>query len=377
MRIVLVTHFFPAHGGGVENVAAQIARHMIAQGHQVVWCASHIDPSPSISGLRAVPMRSVQLVERWTGLPYPLWSLDALRLLNQEVKAADAVHVHDCIYMGSLAAAWFARRHHKPWVVTQHIGHRPLPVGLQAILTLAYRLGARWVLDPARGVGFISPAVKRFFEHFSGTSGQFHYVPNGVDTDVFRPASVSQAAARRQLGLSVDRPLMLFVGRFVAVKRLYLVREMARLRPEWQWCVIGEGSEQPDTWGLANVQVLSHMSQDRLAAFYRAADLLVLPSAHEGFPLVVQEAMACGLPACITENVAAGAHIPAALWLQLPECPPDTARQGVEAIGTWLARSATAHEMQRADCVAYAQATWQWTEATRLYLAWLQDGGYA
>ena len=371
MRILLVTHFYPSHGGGVENVAAQLARCMVAQGHEIVWCASDADAPPTLPGVHTVPMRSFQVVERLVGFPYPLWSPSALAQLAHWLRQADAVHVHDSIYVGSLFAAWMARRREMPWIVTQHIGHKPMPLVLRQVLSLAYRVGTRVVLRGARGVACISPAVRRYFLADAGPLGRLHYVPNGVDTEIFRPSLKGLHAARRALGFAADRPLMLFVGRFVSVKRLAIVRKMAVLRPDWQWCVIGQGPDEPLVHGLPNVQVLHPLPQRSLAAYYAAADLLVLPSASEGFPLVVQEAMACGLPACITAHVAAGSEMPAALWLELPERTQDIALAGVQVIDRWWTDAADSRQAQRDACAAYARLNWRWDRAAQVHLQWL------
>lgn len=376
MRIVLVTHFYPAHGGGVEQVAARLAERMAALGVEVVWFASDTDAPPPLAGVRCEPMRTCNAVERLSGFPYPLWSPASLARLARSVRAADGVHVHDCIYAGSLAAAWLARRHRKRLVVTQHIGVVPLPRPLRPLLALANRLGARVVLRRAAGVGFISPVVRQYFEGLVNAATAFHYVPNGVDGDIFHPAQPDAPERRAQQGLDPARPLLLFVGRFVPKKRLPIVREMAVLRPQWQWCVIGHGPEQPQQWGLANVRVLPAMGQPQLAEWYRAADLLVLPSEGEGFPLVVQEAMACGLPACVTAAVAAGATLPDDLWLELPDAGQgtvETARRGVACIERWLA-DREARARQRAAVAAYAAENWRWDVAARAHLRWLQEG---
>lgn len=371
MRIALVTHFYPAHGGGVEKVAAQLAAHMAADGAEVVWCASDTDPSPDLPGVRCEPMATFNGIERLTGFPYPLWSPRSLARLAACVRAADAVHVHDCIYAGSLLAAWLARRHRKRLVVTQHIGVVPLPSLLRPVLGCANRIGARTVLRPAHGVGFISPAVRSYFETLGGPSGRFHYVANGVDGEVFGPVDGDVRERRAALGVDPERPLMLFVGRFVPKKRLPLVRAMAQLRPDWQWCVIGNGPERPQDWDLPNVRVLPPMDQQRLAAYYRAADLLVLPSEGEGFPLVVQEAMACGLPACITADVAAGSEMPTGLWLELPQGQGETARGGVSAIDAWLRRPEAQRLALREQCARHAATHWQWEAAVQAHLKWM------
>jgi glycosyltransferase involved in cell wall biosynthesis len=371
-RIVLVTHFYPAHGGGVENVAAQLATRMAAEGAEVVWCASDTDAPPVIPGVRCEPMTTLNTIERISGFPYPLWGPASVRRLANCVRSADAVHVHDCIYAGSLLAAWLARRGGKRLVVTQHIGPVPLPPLLRPLLAAANRLGARFVLRAADGVAFISPAVRQYFESLCGPSPRFHYVANGVDTQTFHPEQGDPRERRAALGFDPARPLLLFVGRFVAKKRLPIVRAMAALRPDWQWCVIGQGPEQPGAWGLANVRVLPPMQQRELATYYRAADLLVLPSSGEGFPLVVQEAMACGLPGCITADVAGGASMPAGVWLELPESAVDDSSDGVAAIDAWLASAPGLRQAQAARCAQYAAQTWRWDAAARAHARWMR-----
>lgn len=375
MHIVLVTHYYPAHGGGVEQVAAQLAARMAADGANVIWCASDTDPPPMLPGVHCEPMGSFNGVERFSGFPYPLWSPASMLRLSRLVRFADAVHVHDCIYAGSLIAAWLARRHGKRLVVTQHIGLVPLPQLLRPVMALANRVGARWVLRRAAGVAFISPAVRRYFETQAGPSPRFHDVANGVDDAVFYPGQATPAQNRATLGFDPARPLLVFVGRFVAKKRLPLVRQMAALRPAWQWCVIGHGPEQPQAWGLPNVRILPPMPQNELATYYRAADLLVLPSEGEGFPLVVQEAMACGVPACITADVAAGGSMPGALWLELPQAAGETASRGAAAIDGWLAVPESQRMAQRAACARHAAQTWRWEAAAQAHVSWMREPG--
>jgi glycosyltransferase involved in cell wall biosynthesis len=368
MRLVLVTHFFPSHGGGIELVAAQIARRLAAEGHSVVWCASDVDPVPEIPGVESRPMRSLNLVERISGFPYPLWSPAALRQLAREIRAADAVHVHDAIYAGSLVAAWLARRADRRLVVTQHIATVPLPTLLRPVFSFANRAAAAAVLARADSVAFISPEVRRHFEGVIGERSGFGYVPNGVDAAVFHPPAGDRESLKETLGFDPRRPLLLFVGRFVAKKRLSFVRALAVRRADWQWCVVGQGPENPAAWALPNVAVPGPMSPQRLATLYQAADLLVLPSVGEGFPLVVQEAMACGLVPCIRAEVAAGAGLPDRLSVRLPpdgtpaveEC--DLAERAIEQA---LERPPLELTLWRDEIASHARSHWSWDASAR------------
>lgn len=375
MRVLVVTHYYPAHGGGVEKVAEQIARRVAGDAADLTWCASDTDGPPYLPGVRCVPMRTINGIERLTGFPYPLWTTGALRRLAQEVARAEAVHIHDGIYFGSLVATALARRYDKRLVVTQHIAEVPLRRPLNWILAAANRLAAHFVLARADAVAFVSPAVRSHFESLVGPRPTFHYVPNGVDTETFHPTAVAPEALRAQLGFDPHRPLMLFVGRFVPKKRLHIVREIAAQHPDWQWCVIGQGPEDPVSWGLPNVAVRAPMPQAELADFYRAADLLVLPSEGEGFPLVVQEAMACGLPACVSTAVAAGSTIPRDLILTFRDDPASPASSCLNVVGQWLLLSVGEKRIVRVACASYATRAWHWSESAGRHAGWLRTGG--
>lgn len=369
MKVALVTHFYPAHGGGIELVAQQLARRLAANhACEIVWCASDTDLPPDLPGIQAQPMRTWNAIERLTGMPYPLWSLGALRRLAHAIRDADAVHVHDCVYQGSLVAATLARWYDKRLVVTQHIGQVPIrnPL-LRFALAVANRVGGWLVLRRAQAVVFISPVVKAYFEGLLGSRPEFAFVPNGVDTTVFSPGELPQDELRGRLGLDPARPLLLFVGRFVPKKRLPVVRALAVARPDWQWCVVGKGPEEPRSWRLANVEVREQIDHAALADYYRAADLLVLPSEGEGFPLVVQEAMACGLPVCCSREVASAGALSDQVWAEI------TTTNGNAALEKSLASIQSILSLVIETGVATRQACrdqalrWSWERSAKTY----------
>jgi glycosyltransferase involved in cell wall biosynthesis len=364
MRIVLVTHYFPAHRGGVELVAAQIAQRLArGYGAEVEWHASDCDAPPEIQGLRAVPAASCNLIERRLGFPYPLWSPAALARLARAVRTADAVHVHDCLYLPNLVACAAARLARRPVLVTQHVGMVPYrnPL-LRALLFVAYRVLGRLVLGGATRVAFVSDAVRRYFAGFVRFNAPPELIANGVDHAVFHPAGESRREQlRAELGAGRDTPLLIFVGRFVEKKGLPLLRELAARLPQARWVFAGWGPFDPEGWKLANVRVVRGRTGSELAALYQAADLLVLPSVGEGFPLVVQEAMACGTPALVSDATAAGA--PEARPLLFDE-PPGTAR--------WLARlqaliASPELAARRPRVAAFAREHWSWERCAACY----------
>jgi len=356
MRIALVTHYFPAHRGGVELVAAEIARRLARDyGAEIEWHASDCDVSPQVPGVRAVPGASCNLVERRLGIPYPLWSPAALWRLARAVRAADAVHLHDCLYLPNLVACAAARLAGRPVVVTQHVGMIPYRSRiLRALLAAAYRLLGRTVLGSATQVVFVSDAVRLFFQSFITFKAPPALIANGVDTAVFHPAETGKAR------------YLLFVGRFVEKKGLALLRDLAERLPDVQWVFAGWGPLDPEAWGLPNVRVVRGLAQRELAPLYQAADLLVLPSVGEGFPLVVQEAMACGTPALVSDETAAGA--PDAHGLLMHE--PLVMERWVARLQALLAAPAELAAL-RPRVAAFAREHWSWERSAARYASLL------
>ena len=374
MRLTLVTHYFPAHRGGVELVAAEIARRLAAgHGADVSWHASDCDPPPSFPGVTCFPARSWNGIERRAGVPYPLWSFGSLRRVARAARSAQVVHVHDCLYLPNLVAYAAARWAGRPVLVTQHVGIVPYrnPL-LRAALFFAYRVFARVVLSGAHRVVFVSDTVRRYFAQFISFRAAPPLVPNGVDTAVFQPVDEARRAAlRAAAGVKPGAALLLFVGRFVEKKGLLLLREIAARVPEATWVFAGWGPIDPEAWRLPNVTVARGRSGAELAPLYQAADLLVLPSTGEGFPLVVQESMACGTPALIGVDTAAG--LPDAAKVLLSE-----EVDGADAAARWERRVrglVGSRELAalRAAVADYAAENWSWEQCAARYAAMLGE----
>lgn len=133
-------------------------------------------------------------------------------------------------------------------------------------------------------------------------------VPSGVDHAFFSPGD--RAGARAALGLD-DRPTLLFVGRIQPLKGLTVaVEALARLADRRARLVVlggPSGAEGPaelarvrslvTDLGLTDrVRFVDPQPHHLLSSWYRAADVVVVPSRSESFGLVALEAAACGVP---------------------------------------------------------------------------------
>jgi D-inositol-3-phosphate glycosyltransferase len=131
-------------------------------------------------------------------------------------------------------------------------------------------------------------------------------VPCGVDTEEFRP--LDKAEVRRQLGLPMQQPIVLFVGRIEPLKGIdVLLRAVSNIDGRFRVLVIGgDGKDLARKAELATlaaelgiadkVTFFDAVPHAELPLYYNAADICVVPSYYESFGLVAVEAMACGVP---------------------------------------------------------------------------------
>ncbi|HEV2432134.1 MAG TPA: glycosyltransferase family 4 protein, partial [Burkholderiales bacterium] len=334
-RVTLVTHYFPRHRGGVESVAWEIASRLArSESADITWHASATDEAPSAEPhLRYVPAPAWNVAERRLGLPFPVWSPAALVKLTRAVRACDVVHLHDFLYLPNLVAWAAARLCGRPVIITQHVGpiryRNPL---LRFMVAVANRALGKLVLGSAAQAFFVSHSVLEYFRGFVRFRNPPQPLPNGVDAKLFAFADEHhRRALRAGLGVSGDTPLLLFGGRFVEKKGLPMLRAIAERLPGARWVFVGWGPQDPELWRLPQVSVQGNLARDELVPLYQAADLLVLPSFGEGFPLVVQEAMACGTPALVSDETAGGCP-------ELADILAHEPLAGADAIARWTTR---------------------------------------
>lgn len=122
----------------------------------------------------------------------------------------------------------------------------------------------------------------------------------------------ARSAARARWGMSADARIVLFVGRLEASKGLQelLSAFTCVVAEEKDLClaIAGDGSLRARVEAIAakpdcHITYLGRLSGDDVLRSYLAADLLVLPSLFEPWGLVINEAMACGLPVIVSDRV--------------------------------------------------------------------------
>jgi glycosyltransferase involved in cell wall biosynthesis len=330
MRVLLVSHHAPPHIGGVENLVLAEAEAFVEAGHEVAWITSDGGGAGRVlgdrQGLRIVRVPACHWPERATGIAYPLFSPSLLFHLWREIGRADLVHVHGLVFPGSPFGALFARLRRVTCLCTDHGGvlryeSRLATWSLRLLIETVGRFTARC----SHKLIAYNQDLERLLARLSGSAAKVQFLANPVDRGMFQPPdAAARAAARRELGWD-DRPRVLCVSRLLAHKGLDIL--LAARDPSFEVVFCGPGEPVVrDRLRAGGAECLEARPPAGILSLYHAADAFALPSHNEGFPVVVQEALACGLPV-VTSDLPAYAPYRGTPGLHLCEPTPAVVRQ--------------------------------------------------
>jgi len=304
VRIGLFTNNYLPFCGGVTISVETLRCGLEARGHEV-WVFA-----PRFPGVVDDPARVVRVPSVPAGT-YPEFALAIPwgRGVARQARALalDVFHAHHPFLLGP-AARRFARRAGRPLVFTYHTRYEKyahyVPVTRTLVEAAALGLSTRFA---ARADAVLAPSgLVRDQLRARGVTAPVAVVPTGVDLTRFRPGD--RLAARRELGLGADDPLLLYVGRLdreKSVDRVLLAFErIAGTLPSARLWLVGQGKESEALQRLAarspagaRIYFAGVREHARLAAWYQAADCFLFASETETQGLVLAEAAACGLPA--------------------------------------------------------------------------------
>ena len=360
-KLLVVSPYYCGHGGGVEIVAGQLVERLARKGWSIVWMATAGSPPPANAIWKMQAVEANNYIEEKTGVPFPWWGWKAIKKLWQETRAANVLMVHESLYIPSMLAVLVALLNRRPILLVQHVASIPYKnFWLRALVWSGNMSWTRFIHCASDKIVYISGRVLDYFDE-NNIDGKISLIPNGVDNRVFFFKDSS--------GLKIEetRPKILFVGRFVEKKGMDIVEGLAKIRSDLDFFLAGSGPIRPERWGLNNVSVLGHLNTATLAEQYRKANLLILPSAGEGFPLVVQEAMATGLAPLVSDETACA----------LPNIEKHVYHASVDRSSSCLLENWSAlidHALDSEKCgrrsslrADFAQSQWSWTRCVDLY----------
>lgn len=219
------------------------------------------------SGVNFIPGRFTNILKNYDIIHFHEFEL-SFPFFSFFTKKPKIIHLHGIDYD-------FLRKHHISRFLLKHLAH--LYIG-------------------------ISKQMKKELVTLGIPESKTTYLPNGIDTNLFRP------------GRQKEDNLLLFVGRIspgkglhILIKSLHYLKEPVRLviigPPDWNvnyyrnllWMI-----ERENEKGKHEIKYFGAMEQTELVKWYQKASLFILPSFAEGSPVTVLEALSCKTPVIAT-----------------------------------------------------------------------------
>lgn len=174
-----------------------------------------------------------------------------------------------------------------------------------------------WLLRAFAACLYVGQNNKQYLQRYGVTDERLFFAPHCIDNHAFaaRANDANPQELRQQLGIRPGQKIVLYVGKLLPGKRVSdLLPAMQRLAVSGLDVVcllVGDGplrtvlEQQASVLGVS-LRCAGFRNQSEMPAFYALADVLVLPSASETWGLVVNEALACGTPAVVSDSVGCG-----------------------------------------------------------------------
>ncbi len=293
-HIVHIVSYFPPHIGGTETVAKELAEGLYTKGYsvEVITTDIGIKESEKIkSGLPVSYLRSIQLAH--TPIPFLLF----LKLLKLPKNSLIHLHLAQAFIPEIVAIASLILR--IPYIT--HIHLDVAPSGKLGFLLEPYKkFILKRVIQHSKKVICLTQSQKIFIaSKYSIDPRKISVIPNGIQNTFFIEAKHQLEKAKK----------LLFVGRLSIQKNIpLLIEALSLIHEPIQMDIVGTGEEENhiknliNHYKLKNVYLHGKKTGDSLLSFYKNADVFILPSKQEGFPVALLEAMSAGLPIIATSN---------------------------------------------------------------------------
>ena len=336
--VVMVTTSYPRFPGDsvgtfMEPIAASVAArghevHIVAPWHPLVTRGRE-EHGVFFHFFKYAPLRALNVFgyaagmradvrlrgAAWIAAPLAMTAgwFKAMRVAGK--RRATIMHGHWVVPGGAIAAAAGPRL---PLVVSLHgsdvfVAERVAPA----------RAVARRVFQRAGFVTACSADLSGRAVTLGAAPDRLEVVPYGVDTRRFRPDLTARIAARAEIGIDTNAPLLVAAGRLVRKKGFeYLIDAMAAIDPPVTLASAGAGDLAAELDARARaagvgdrVRFLGNVTQDAVGRWFAAADVAVVPSVRDdrgnvdGLPNTVLEALATGTPVVATPAGGIGAVI--------------------------------------------------------------------
>jgi glycosyltransferase involved in cell wall biosynthesis len=302
-------HFKRYTHAGTEEVAYNLAINVAKKGHEVNIFTTSINSEDAIE-----KYENMSIYRYGTNFRIGSGNI-SFNFFRKPLKyQVDVVHAHHSIPIGALAALQYTKKKKIPFIVTYHGDAQENYGGFVRRMSVSFY--NRYLLDKVLSYADVIISPSEFYINESSFLGKYRdkivVIPNGINIEDF-DIPCTKEECRERLELSIDSNIILFVGSLTPYKGPdILVRAMPNIIkeiPDTKLIFVGSGkmrSELDELTKKLNVKDYVKFAgfvgnTFEKALYYRSADIFVLPTMIEVFPIVLLEASASGLPMVVSD----------------------------------------------------------------------------
>jgi len=326
LQILMVTSTFPPRRfGGVTGVSFTLARKLAQRGHQVTVYTTDAGNSEhsrlkveNVARFENLEVHYFRNISNLLALKYRLFTpISSLPTLKREINRFDVVHFHDYRSLFSVFGSYFAKSSGVPYVIQAH-GSMPKALARQKRLKVYVKrvsdtvVNERVIRNASMAIA-LTQSEALAYETAGVEKGKVAVIPNGLDLSQFAKLP-ARGQFRERYGIDSQEKIILFLARINKIKGLTLLLcAFCRLEKEIEGIrlviagpddgYLAQLKEEIALLGIPDKVLLTGplYEKAKLEA-YVDADVYVLPSSYDLFPLTALEACACGAPIIVTNR---------------------------------------------------------------------------